>query len=323
MNRRRREFLHLAASVAVLPLLSRESWAQAYPQQTVRIIVGFPAGGAADVPARVAAQWLSERLGQQVIVENRPGAGSKLATEAVARAAPDGYALLLVNPTIAINAAFDESHTAQRDIEPVAGMIRLFNVIVVNRDLPIRSVPDLIAYAKANPGKLNMASSGNGTTIHLAGELFKQQAGIDMVHVPYRGSPQALADLIAGRVHVMFDNIPSSMEHINAGTLRGLAVTSLARSAVLPDLPTVADYLPGFESSVFFGLGAPRGTPAEIVARLNKEVNAALSEPTIMSRFSGLGATVIPGSPANFGKLIADETDKWAKVIKSAGIKAG
>ena len=209
------------------------------------------------MPARVAAQWLSEHLGQQFIVENRPGAGSKLATEAVARAAPDGYTLLLVNPTIAINAALDQSNTVHRDIVPVAGMIRLSNVIVVNPDLPIRSVPDLIAYAKANPGKLNMASSGNGTTIHLTGELFKLRAGIDMAHVPYRGSPPATADLIAGRVHVMFDNIPTSMEHIRAGTLRGLAVTSSARSAILPDLPTVADYLPGFEASVFFGLERP------------------------------------------------------------------
>jgi tripartite-type tricarboxylate transporter receptor subunit TctC len=323
MNCCRREFLRLAAISVALPFLSRRSWAQAYPDHTVRIIVGFPAGGAADVPARVAAQWLSERLGQQFIVENRPGAGSKLATEAVARAAPDGYTLLLVNPTIAISAALDEKDTAQRDIEPVAGMIRLANVIVVNRDLPIKTVPDLIAYAKANPGKLNMASSGNGTTIHLAGELFKQQAGIDMVHVPYRGSPAALADLIAGRVHVMFDTIPTSLEHIKAGTLRGLAVTSPARSAVLPELPTVGDYLPGFEASVFFGLGAPRGTPAEVRARLNEETNLALAKPEVASRFSALGATAIPGSPADFGKLIADETEKWAKVIRSAGIKAG
>jgi tripartite-type tricarboxylate transporter receptor subunit TctC len=323
MVRHRREFLQLAAAFAALPLVSRRSWAQAYPEHTVRIIVGFPPGGAADVPARVAAQWLSERLRQQFIVENRPGAGSKLATEAVARASPDGYTLLLVNPTIAISAAFDATDTAQRDIEPVAGIIRTALVVVVNRDLPIGSVPDLIAYAKANPGKLNMASSGNGTTIHLAGELFKQQAGIDMVHVPYRGSPAALVDLIAGRVHVMFDTIPTSTEHIGAGTLRGLAVTSSARLAVLPDLPTVADYLPGFEASVFFGLGAPRGTPGEIVARLNEETNLALSKPEVVSRFSAFGATVTPGSPADFRKLIADETEKWTRVIRSAGIKAG
>ena len=322
MNRRRREFLHLAAAFAGLPFVSRQCWALAYPERAVRIVVGFPAGGGADVAARIVAQWLSERLGQQFIVENRPGAASNLATEAVARAAPDGYTLLLVNATSAINATLYEKQNALRDIEPVAGITRFSNVIVVNPALPITSVPDLIAYAKANPGKLNMASSGNGTTIHLAGELFKLQAGIDMIHVPYRGAPPALADLIAGQVHVMFDNIPTSMEHIKAGKLRGLAVTSTARSAVLPDLPTVADYLPGFEASAFFGLGAPRGTPAEIVVRLNKEINMALSEPKIMLRFSGLGATVLPGTPADFGKLIADETAKWAKVIKAAGIKA-
>lgn len=323
MVRRRREFVHLAAAFAALPLVSCPSWAQAYPEHTVRIVVGFPAGGPADVAARTIAQRLSQRFGQQFIVENRPGAGSKLATEAVARAAPDGYTLLLINAAGAINAALDKKDKAFPDIEPVAGITRFANVVVVNKDLPIRSVPDLIAYAKANPGKLNMASSGNGTTIHLAGELFKLQTGIDMVHVPYHGAPAALIDLIAGRVHVMFDNIPSSTEHIKAGTLRGLGVTGLARSAVLPDLPAVADYLPGFEASAFFGLGAPRGTPAEIVARLNKEINTALSEPELVSRFTGLGATVLPGSPADFGKLIADETEKWARVIRSAGIKAG
>jgi tripartite-type tricarboxylate transporter receptor subunit TctC len=321
MNPGRRKFLHFVASFAALPFAARQSWAQAYPQHPAIIIVGFPPGGAADLPARVAAQWLSEHLGQQFIVENRPGAGSKLATEALVRAPPDGYTLLLLNPSIAINATFEENYTAQRNIQPVAGMIRLANVIVVNRDLPIRSVPDLIAYAKANPGKLSMASSGHGTAIHLAGEMFKLQAGIEMVHVPYRGSPPALTDLIAGRVQVMFDTIPTSIEHIRAGALRGLAVTSLSRAAVLPDLPPVADYLPGFEASVFFGLGAPKATPVEIVTRLNGEINMALSQPEITSPFSELGASITPGSPAEFGKLIADETEKWAKVIKSANIK--
>lgn len=321
MNQGRRGFLHLAAVFAALPFVSRHSWAEAYPRRAVHIVVGFPAGGGADIAARIIAQWLSERLGQQFIVENRPGAASNLATEAVARAAPDGHTLLLVNSTIAINATLYEKPLS--DIEPVAGITRFSNVIVVNPALPIRSVPDLIAYAKDNPGKLSMASSGNGTTIHLAGELFKLRAGIDMVHVPYRGAPPALADLIAGQVHVMFDNIPTSMEHIKADRLRGLAVTSAVRSEVLPDLPTVADYLPGFEASAFFGLGAPRSSPAEIVVRLNEEINMALSEPKIMSRLSGLGATVIRGSSADFGKLIADETEKWAKVIRAAGIKAG
>ena len=321
MNRRRREFLRLAAAFAAVPFVSRHSWAQAYPQRAVRIVVGFPSGGAADVAARVIAQWLSEHLGQQFIVENRPGAASKLATEAVAHAAPDGHTLLLVNATSAINATLYDQRSALRDIEPVAGITRFSNVIVVNPDLPVRSVADLIAYAKANPGKLNMASSGNGTTIHLAGELFKLRAGVDMVHVPYHGAPAALADLIAGRVHVMFDNIPTSMEHIKAGTLRGLAVTSAARSAVLPDLPAVADHLPGFEASAFFGLGAPKGTSADIVETLNKEINAALADSKLKARLTELGAITLPGSPADFAELIARETEKWGEVIKASGFK--
>jgi tripartite-type tricarboxylate transporter receptor subunit TctC len=323
MHRARREFLHLAAAFASMPFLSRTSWAETYPLRTVHLLVGFPAGGPADVTARLIAQWLSEEFGHQFIVENRPGAASNLATEAVARAVPDGYDLLLVNSTIAINATLYQNQIAPRDIEPVAGITRFSNVIVVNPALPIRSVPDLIAYAKANPGKLSMASSGNGTTIHLAGELFKLQAGIDMVHVPYRGAPPATADLIAGRVHIMFDNIPNSLQHIKTGKLRALAVTSAARSAVLPDLPAVAEYLPDFEASVFFGLGAPRSTPAVITERINQAVNKAFSQPKITSQFSSLGATVLPGSRADFGKLIADETEKWRKLIKSAGIRAG
>lgn len=322
MHRHRREFVQLAAASAALTFLPCHTWAQSYPERTARIIVGLPAGGPADLDARLIAQWLSERLGQQFIVENRPGAATNLATEAVAHAAPDGYTLLLVNPTIAINATLYEGRSTLRDIEPVAGISRFPNVVVVNPALPIRSIPDLIAYAKAHPGELSMASPGSGTTIHLTGELFKLQTGIDMVHVPYRGTPAAIADLIAGRVHVMFDIIPTSIAQIKAGKLRGLAVTSPERAAILPDLPTVADYLPGFEASVFFGIGAPRGTPGEIAERLNKEINLVLSEPKIMSRFSELGATVLRGSPGDFGKLIADETAKWAKVIRSAGIKA-
>lgn len=315
--------MQLAAATAAATFFPCRAWAQSYPERTVRIIVGLPAGGPADLDARLIAQWLSERLGQQFIVENRPGAATNLATEAVAHAAPDGYTLLLVNPTIAINATLYESRSTLRDIDPVAGISRFPNVIVVNPDLPIRSVPDLITYAKAHPGGLSMASPGSGTTIHLTGELFKLQTGIDMVHVPYRGTPAAIADLIAGRVHVMFDIIPTSIAQIKAGKLRGLAVTSPQRAAILPDLPTVAEYLPGFESSVFFGLGAPRGTPPEVAERLNTEVNLALSQPNVMSRFSDLGATVLQGSRSDFGKLIADETEKWARVIRSAGIKAG
>lgn len=319
----RRNFLHLAAGAAAFPALSRVAWAQTYPTKPLRLILGYPPGGSADITARLTGQWLSERLGQPFIIENRPGAATNLATEAVVRAAPDGYTLLLIAPANAINATlYDKLNFNFRlDIEPVAGIIRFPNVVVVNPSLPIKSIPELIAYAKANPGKLNMASSGNGSTIHMSGELFKMLTGINMVHVPYRGGAPALTDLIAGQVHVMFDNIPTSAEHIKAGKLRGLAVTSTVRSAVLPDLPTVADFLPGYEASAWYGLGAPKNTPSEVIDKVNKAVNAVLADPKSQARFAELGASTLPGSPADFGRLLADETEKWGKVVKFAGIK--
>jgi tripartite-type tricarboxylate transporter receptor subunit TctC len=319
----RRRFLHLAAGAAALPTASRFAWAQAYPSRPVRLIIGYPPGGSADITARLTGQWLSERLGQPVVIESRPGAATNLATEAVVRASPDGYTLLLVAPANAINATlYDKlSFDFLRDIVPVAGIIRFPNVVVVNPSLPIKTIPELIAYAKANPGKLNMASSGNGSTIHMSGELFKMLTGINMVHVPYRGGAPALTDLIAGQVHVMFDNIPTSAEHIKAGRLRGLAVTSAARSEVLPDLPTVADVLPGYEASAWYGLGVPKNTPDEVIDKINKGMNAVLADPKPQARFAELGASLLPGSPADFSRLVADETEKWGKVVRFSGAK--
>ena len=323
MKLARRRFLHLAAGATALPAASRFAWAQAYPSRPVRLIIGYPPGGSADITARLTGQWLSERLGQPVVIESRPGAATNLATEAVVRASPDGYTLLLVAPANAINATlYDKlSFDFLRDIVPVAGIIRFPNVVVVNPSLPIKTIPELIAYAKANPGKLNMASSGNGSTIHMSGELFKMLTGINMVHVPYRGGAPALTDLIAGQVHVMFDNIPTSAEHIKAGRLRGLAVTSAARSQVLPDLPTVADFLPGYEASAWYGLGVPRNTPDEVVDKINKGMNAVLADPKSQARFAELGASLLPGSPADFSRLVADETEKWGKVVRFSGAK--
>lgn len=320
----RRQFLHLAAGAVALPAVSRLAWAQAYPTQPLRLILGYPPGGSADITARLTGQWLSERLGQPVIIESRPGAGTNLATEAVVRAAPDGYTLLLVPPAAAINATLYDKLNFNfiRDIEPIAGIIRFPNVVVVNPSVPVKTIPELIAYAKANPGKLNMASSGNGSTIHMSGELFKMMTGIDMVHVPYRGGALALTDLIGGQVHVMFDNIPTSAGHIKSGKLRGLAVTGTERSAVLPDLPAVADFLPGYEASAWYGLGAPKHTPGEIIDKVNKAMNAVLADHKTKERFAELGGSTVPGSPADFGKLLADETEKWGKVVKFAGIKA-
>jgi tripartite-type tricarboxylate transporter receptor subunit TctC len=319
----RRRFLHLAAGVAALPTASRFAWAQAYPSRPVRLIIGYPPGGSADITARLTGQWLSERLGQPVVIESRPGAATNLATEAVVRASPDGYTLLLVAPANAINATLYDKLNFDflRDIVPVAGIIRFPNVVVVNPSLPIKTIPELIAYAKANPGKLNMASSGNGSTIHMSGELFKMLTGINMVHVPYRGGAPALTDLIAGQVHVMFDNIPTSAEHIKAGRLRGLAVTSAARSQVLPDLPTVADFLPGYEASAWYGLGVPKNTPDEVIDKINKGMNAVLADPKSQARFAELGASLLPGSPADFSRLVADETEKWGKVVRFSGAK--
>jgi tripartite-type tricarboxylate transporter receptor subunit TctC len=324
MNLPRRQFLHLAAGAAALPAVLRVARAQAYPARPVRLVVFFPPGGVGDILARMMGQWLSERLGQPFIIENRPGAGGNIGTEAVVRSSPDGSTLLWATSPNAINATFYDklNYNFIRDIAPVAATIRVPNVMVVNPTLPAKTVPEFITHAKANPGKLNMASGGNGVPSHVAGELFKMMAGIDMVHVPYRGSAPALTDLLAGQVHVMFDAMPSSIEHIRSGKLRPLAVTTMARSDVLPDIPTIGDVLPGFEASTWFGVGAPRNTPPEIVDKLNKEINTGLADPKIKARISDLGGTVLAGSPADFGKLIAEETEKWGKVVKFSGAKA-
>jgi tripartite-type tricarboxylate transporter receptor subunit TctC len=301
----------------------RSASAETYPARPIRLIIGYAPGGSADITARLTAQWLQEKLGQPVVVESRPGAATNLATEAVVNATPDGYTLLLIAPANAINATLFAKLNFDflRDIAPVAGIIRFPNVVVVNKDLPITTIPELIAYAKANPGKLNMASSGNGSTIHMSGELFKMLTGIDMVHVPYRGAAPAITDMIAGHVHVMFDNIPTAAEQVKAGALRGLAVTSEQRSETLPDLPTVASTIPGYEASAWYGLGAPKATPREIIDVLNKSVNDFLADAAAQKRLKDLGASTLPGSPQDFGKLLADETEKWGKVVKFAGAK--
>jgi tripartite-type tricarboxylate transporter receptor subunit TctC len=319
----RRTFLYLTAGAAALPAVSRIARAQAYPTRPVRIIVGFPPAGGADIVARLIGQWLSERLGQQFIVENRPGAGSNIGTEAVVRAPPDGYTLLLVTSPNAINATlYDKlSFNFTRDIAPVAGLTRDPNVMEVNPSVPVKTVPEFIAYAKANPGKINMASAGNGTGGHVAGELFKMMTGVNMVHVPYRGAGPALTDLIGGQVQVMFDVMTSSIEHIRAGKLRALAVTSSTRSEALPDVPTMGEFVPGYEASNIRGVGVPRNTPAEIIDWLNKEINAGLADPKMKARFADLGVTVLAGSPADFGRLMAEEVEKWAKVVKFSGAR--
>jgi tripartite-type tricarboxylate transporter receptor subunit TctC len=323
MKPRRRQFLHLAAGVAVLPAMSRFARAQTYPTRPVRLIIGYPPGGSADMTARLMGQWLSERLGQTFVIESRPGAASNIATEAVVHAPPDGYTLLLVAPANAINVTLYEklNYNFVHDIAPVAGLIRFPNVMEVNPSVPAKTVPEFIAYAKANPGKLNMASSGNGSTIHVSGELFKMMTGISMIHVPYRGGAPALTDMISGQVQVMFDNVPTSIEFIRAGKLRPLAVTTVQRSEVLPDLPTVADFVPGYEASAWYGVGAPKGTPAEIIDKLNSEINAILANPKTKSRFAELGASLIGGSPADFGRLVVEETGKWGKVVRFSGAK--
>jgi len=320
----RRTFLHLAAGAAALPAASRIAKAQAYPSRPVRIIIGFAPGGIAEVVARLIGQSLSERLGQPFIIESRPGAASNIATEAVVRAPPDGYTLLQVSPPAAINATLYErlNFNFIRDIAPVAGMVRGPLVMEVNPSAPVTTVPEFIAYAKANPGKLTMASGGIGTSLHLAGELFKMMASVEMVPVHYRGSAPALTDLIGGQVQVMFDILLSSIEFIRAGKLQPLAVTTATRSEVLPDVPTVGEFVPGYEVSSWQGIGAPRKTPAEIIEKLNREINVALADPKIKAQLADLGNAVIPGSPADFGRLIADETEKWGKVIRAANIKA-
>jgi tripartite-type tricarboxylate transporter receptor subunit TctC len=319
----RRQFLHLAAGAAALPSASRFAWAQAYPGRPVRLIVGAPPGGGFDIVARLMGQWLSERLGQSFVIENRPGASSNIATEAVVRALPDGYTLLLVTSANAINTSLYEklSFNLSRDIAPVASITRVPDVMVANLSVPSRTVSEFVAYAKANPGKLTMASGGVGTPSNLEGELFKTMTGVDMLLVPYRGVAPALTDLLGGQVQVMFTSMPSAIEYIRAGRLRALAVTTATRSDALPDISTVGEFLPGYEGGIWYGLGAPKATPAEIVNKLNKEVNAALDDPKIKVRLADLGGTPLPGSPVQFGKLIAEETEKWGKVIRAANIK--
>jgi len=319
----RRQFLRMAAGAVALPVLPRVARAQAYPTRPVRLVVGFPPAGGADIFARLMGQSLSERVGQQFVIENRPGAASNIATEAVVRAPADGYTLLLVtNPNVVNATLYDKlNYNFIRDMAPVASLDRVPNVMEVNPSVPASTVPEFIAYAKANPGKINMASSGNGGSQHVAGELFKMMAGIDMQHVPYRGAGPALNDLLGGQVQIMFDTVSASVGHIKAGKLRALAVTTTTRSEALPDVPTVGDFVPGYEASTFHGIAAPTNTPVEIIYKLNKEINAILTEPKFKARLAELGAIPLPGSPANFAKLIADETEKWAKVVKFANLK--
>ena len=321
----RRQVLHLAAGAAVLPALSRVAWAQTYPTRPVRILVGYSAGSASDIVARLIAQWLSERLGQQFVVENRPGAGGNIAAEAVVRSAPDGYTLLLPASPDAINATLYQKLNFNfiRDIAPVAGIVRVPNVMVVHPSFPAKTVPEFIAYAKANPGKITMASAGVGSTSHMSGELFKMMAGVNMVHVPYRGQPSALTDLLGGQVQVDFATMPPSIEYIKTGRLRALAVTSATRSEALPDVPTIGDFLPDYEVTTWFGIGAPSKPPVEIIMKLNDEINAALADPKIRAQLADLGGTaLLTGSPADFGRYIAYDVEKWAKVVKFSGAKA-
>jgi tripartite-type tricarboxylate transporter receptor subunit TctC len=319
----RRQFLHLAAGAAVLPALAHVAVAQTYPSRPVRMIVPFAPGGTSDILARLMGQWLSERLGQPFVIENRPGANSNLGTEAVVRAPSDGYTLLLVTAAAAINATFYEklSFNFIRDITAVAGIVRVPSVMVVNPSVPATTVPEFIAYAKSKPGKTTMASAGKGAPSHLAGELFKTMAGVDMVHVPYRGGGPAVTDLIAGQVQVVFPTIVESIEYIRASRLRALAVTSATRSDALPGIPTLGEFLPGYEASGWFGIGAPKSTSSEVVDQLNKQINEGLADPKMKARFADLGGVPMPMTPADFGKLIADETEKWGKVIRAANIK--
>ena len=319
----RRKLLQMAGASLASPALTRIASAQAYPERPVRIVVGFAAGGPNDITARIIAQWLSERLGQQFIVENRPGAGSNIATELVVRAPADGYTLLLVPPPAAINATLYDnlSFNFLRDIAPVAGIVRVPEVMVVNPSVPASTVGEFIAYAKAHPGKINMATAGNGTMPHVAGELFKFMTGVDLVRVGYRGGGPAIVDLLAGQVQVMFETTLATIAHIKAQKLRALAVTSATRSAVLPDVPILADTVAGYEATAWYGLGAPKNTPADVIDRLNREINAGLADAKIKGRLADLGGDPMPMSPTAFGKLVADETEKWGKVIRTAHIK--
>jgi tripartite-type tricarboxylate transporter receptor subunit TctC len=323
MKLSRHQFLHLAAGAAVLPTVSRIAWAQAYPTRPVRMIVPFPAGGSTDVVARLMSQWLSVRLAQPFIVENRTGFTGNIGTEAVVHAPADGYTLLLATTTNVVNAAvYDKlNFNFIRDIVPVSGVMNTSHVMVVHPSVPARTISEFIAYARANPAKISMASAGNGSQNHVAGEVFKMRTGVNMVHVPYRGGAPAVADLVGGQVQVMFAVMLEALEYIKAGKLRALAVTTSARSELLPDSPTVADFLPGFEASFWIGIGAPKNTPAEIVDNLNKEINAGLADPGIRTRLADLAGTALPGSPAEFGKFIAGETEKWSKMARAANIK--
>jgi len=321
MKLSRRWFLQLAAAAATFQTVSQTASAEIYPSRPVRVMVGFAAGQAIDIVTRIVTQSLSERLGQQFIIENRPGAGGNIATEAVVRAPPDGYTLLAIGSNNMINATLYQklNYDFIRDIAPVASVYRVPQVMEVNPSFPAKTVPEFIAYAKAHPGEISFASAGNGSVAHVTGELFKMMTGVNMLHVPYRGAPPALTDLIGGQVHVMFDNLPSSIEHIRAGRLLPLAVSSAARLQALPDIPTVGDFVPGFETSAWAGIGAPKNTPAEIIDTLNREINAALAEPVVQARIADLGGLVLVLSPSAYTRLIAQETDKWARVIKFSG----
>src|SRR6266446_10408473 len=319
----RRRCLQLALATAAASVLSYAASALDYPTRPVRLIVPVAPGGGADITARLIGQWLSERLGQQFIVENRPGGGTNIGTEAVAHASADGYTLLLVNLTHAINATLYEklNYNFARDIEPIAGIIGVSNVVEIHPAVPAKTLPEFIAYAKANPGKINMGSAGNGSSSHMAGELFKMMAGVNLVHVPYRGQGPALTDLLGGQVQVLFAATPGTTEYITTGKLRALAVTSGSRAEMLPELKTVGDFVPGYEASQWYGIGVPRNTPVEIVDKLNKEINTAIADPAMKARFAAIGGEPLPGSPAEFGKLISEETEKWGRVVRAAGIK--
>jgi tripartite-type tricarboxylate transporter receptor subunit TctC len=324
MNRRRRQFLQLAASATALAMVPRIARAQGYPARPVRIIVSAAAGAGNDIVARIMAQWLTERLGQSFFIENRPGAGTNIGTEVVVRAPPDGTTLLLINTSGAVNATlYDKlSFNFIRDIAPVAGIVGVSNVVYVHPSVPVKTIPELVAYAKANPGKLTMASGGSGSSSHMAGELFKLMTGTDMLHVPYRGNAPAFSDLLGGQVNVMFSTTPGTTEFARNGRLRALAVTTRARVDALPDVPVVADFVPGYEASQWYGMGAPRSTPPEIIERLNREINAGLADPGTRAKLADLGGIPIAGSPDDLRKLIADETEKWGRVVRAAGIKA-
>jgi tripartite-type tricarboxylate transporter receptor subunit TctC len=323
MKLSRRTFLHLTAGAAALPAVSRIARAQTYPTRPVRLFVGFTPGGSTDIVARLIGQWLSERLGQQFVIENRPGAAANLATEVVVKSLADGYTLSMIGSNNAINSTLYDNLNFDliRDIAPVGGIMRVPNVMEVHPSVPAKTVPEFIAYAKANPGKINYASQGIGTSVHMSAELFKMMTGVDMLHVPYRGGGAMLSGILGGQVQACFDNLPSSIEYIRTGKLRALAVTTVSRSDVLPEIPTVDSFVPGYEASAFWGIGAPKRTPPEIVDKLNKEINASLADPKLKARLSDLGGTALTGLPADFGKLTAEEVEKWGKVVKFAGIK--